>query len=192
MNQDKFNVWVSHVEWRKDFYETVIGGDTSAHYQSHRCLELLQNNKENYLEELISESAYRGTSYDTVKMVSIHYFKRKPNQNEWPECLRKWLLSDVGGDIERPKGSQRKGRQPGEYIADIGKWEAGRDYVAAWLVNYIVNSGDTVTDAAAIVAKVYPMGTSSVMSAYYQFKKKYEDKQRWEIPDPFTFKIIIK
>ena len=192
MNRDKFDEWVDHVQWRKDNYVIVIGGETSAHYQAHRCLELLEEYKESYLEELLDQSKYIGTSYDTVNLVSVYYLKYVPNQDEWPKRLRKWLLDLVTKEIERPKGSHRKGRQPGEYIADIGKWEAGRDYVVAWLVDYIVESGVTVTEAADIVAKVYPMGTSGVLSAYYQFKKKYNNQQQRQIPDPFTFRIIAK
>lgn len=192
MDQNIFDEWVSHVEWRKETYEITIGGNTSAHYQAHRCLVLLIEDKdESYLEELLNQSKYLGTSYDTVKLVVVHFLKHVPNLDEWPKRLRKWLLDYAIEAIERPRGSQKKGRQPGDHT-DKGKWEAGRDYVVAWLVDYIVESGVKVTEVAEILAKVYPMSASNVLSAYYEFKKKYENRPRAQIPDPFTFRLIAK
>ena len=171
----------------KDRFDSMVGGDSTAHCLSFHCfraLELWEDTSQ--LEKLLEESKSLPISYDAVRLLSGHYLKCVPNTDEWYKSLRTWLDDHLAGKNERPKRPHKKGQQPGENTPVLGRWEAGRDNQVAWLVQFLKSAGYTLDDAAEIIKAVYPMSKESILGAYYKFKPKAKGEAQVQIPYPYV------
>ena len=186
MEKCEHDRYVVLVRWYMDQYESVVGGDSTAYSRMYHCYRLLElYNDTSDLEKLLEESKSLPISYDALCLLFKRYLKYVRSTNQWPEALMPWMNDLLEGKIERPKQPHRKGQQPGENTLDVGRWEAGRDYVVACLVDSLTRMGIKPTDAFEIVSTVYLMGVSNIRRCYYHFKQKTEGKARAQIPDLF-------
>ena len=188
MKQCEFDRWVAYVRSYKDQYESMLGGYSTAHRRSYKCYRLLRlYDDKSDLEKLLEEAISLPISYDALCLLSRRYLRYVSNTEEWPESLRTWLGEQLNVKIKGPKRPQKKRQQPDENTPDLGRWEAGRDFVIGWLMGHLVGCGIKPTDAIKVVAAGYLMSPSNVRKIYYKFKAKYAGKTRAQIPNPFVF-----